>query len=433
MIRSVFERYKNIQLPIRKIIAAQFCLQGVNTAFFLLLNYYMVKEGYTDYEAAHVLSYRFFAVFFLAFPIGLFIKGRRLMPFFWAASIMVPFFSNLIILSIANDWDQLLSIATMLWGIGYTCIQITILPFILLNAKPENHSEAISLSFLSFSVSMVIVGIGNYLLNSISPVFFNERNMLTLISILSFLSLYFVGTAKIKETVSNKIPFKQIIFGYDWKTIFKAVIPSFIIAVGAGFTIPVINLFFLKVHQVDSDTFSLLGSCTFVLVAIVMIFMPYIKRNFGYSIAITLFQSFSVVALFILATTEYYKDWEYAVYIAIAFYIIRQPLMSAAAPMTSELMLYYVGKRNQEIIAAINASLWSGSWFVSMKLFQWFRILDFAYVTIFLITVFLYIIGVSWYAYLIRAYKRKTGHTGKLEQEKPIVSNPLAQKSLSVH
>ena len=38
-----------------------------------------------------------------------------------------------------------------------------------------------------------------------------------------------------------------------------------------------------------------------------------------------------------------------------------------------------LGKRNQEIIGALNASIWSGSWFVSMKLFGWMRIMEFRY------------------------------------------------------
>jgi hypothetical protein len=120
----------------------------------------------------------------------------------------------------------------------------------------------------------------------------------------------------------------------------------------------------------------------------------------------------AVLALFLLATTEYYKDWYFAPYIAIFFYIIRQPLMNAAGPMTSELTMYFVGKRNQEIIAALNASIWSGSWFVSMKIFGWLRLLEFRYVTIFLITVGMYIVGVAWYAYLIQQYKKRTGETG---------------------
>ncbi len=81
--------------------------------------------------------------------------------------------------------------------------------------------------------------------------------------------------------------------------------------------------------------------------------------------------------------------------------------MNAAAPMTSELIMYYVGKRNQEIMSALQASIWAGSWFISMKLFAWLRALDYRYVTIFLITVGLYMVGVTWYAFIIRSYERK--------------------------
>ena len=422
MIGKVLRNYAGIELHVRKIIFAQFCLQAVNTAFFLLLNYYMTTEGYADHEAAEVFSYRFFAVMFLAFPLGLFIKGRRLKPFFLAASVMVPLFSTFIILSIDYQWDRLLYYSTMFWGLGYTCMQITILPYIVLNTSPKNHSEAISLSFLSFSVTLCVVGMLNFILQKISPEFFNEKNVLLLITLLSSAGIYFVATTRVEENLSQVIPLRKVIGGYDWGVIFRALIPSFIIAVGAGFTIPVINLFFLNVHGVESGTFSVIGSLTFALVATVMLFMPLIRRRFGYGIAITLFQSLSVFALLMLALTEYYNHWQYAVYVAIFFYVMRQPLMSAAAPMTSEMIMYYVGKKNQEIIAALNASIWSGSWFVSMKIFQWLRILEFRYVTIFLITVVLYVIGVAWYASLVYAYQRKTGQLRSQKKSRVLAS-----------
>ena len=53
--------------------------------------------------------------------------------------------------------------------------------------------------------------------------------------------------------------------------------------------------------------------------------------------------------------------------------------MNAASPMTSELTMYYVGRRNQEIMSALTASVWSGSWFVSMKIFSWLRQMDYRY------------------------------------------------------
>jgi hypothetical protein len=366
-----------------------------------------VKEGFADFEVARVLSWRFMAVGLLAFPLGLFIKGRRLKPFFWMASALVPLCSFLIIWAIEMHYTILLYGGAMIWGIGFTFMQITILPFIILNTEKEAHSEAISLSFLSFSAMICVVGFLYAILNRLAPDLFDERNVLIGLSFLSLISLYFMSRVKVKERVSRRIPLRAVFTSYDWGLIGRAVIPTLVIAVGAGFTIPVINLFFLNVHGVPSEVFSILGATTFLLVALVMVFMPAIKRRFGYKVAITLFQSLAVFALFMLATTEYYREWEYALYVAIFFYVIRQPLMNSAGPMTSELTLYYVGAKNQEILSALNASIWSGSWFISTSLFAWMRQLELRYVSIFLITVGLYIVGVALYWWLIRDFERR--------------------------
>ncbi|TXB68851.1 MFS transporter [Phaeodactylibacter luteus] len=427
-LRQVVSGYRNVPRPIISIITAQFFVQGVNTAFFLLLNYYMAREGFADFEVADVLSYRFLAVFLLAFPIGLFIKGRKLKPFFLAATLLTPITSHLMLWSIAEGWGTLLNLSAMAWGLAFTCMQVTVLPYLLLNAPPKAHSEAISLSFLSFSATICLVGFLNFALNRIAPDFFTEQRVLQLVSTFALVGAWFVFRVKTPEEVTPKIPFRKIWQGYDWKAIAGALAPTLIIAIGAGFTIPVINLFFLNIHDLPSRAFSLVGAGTFLLVAIVVTLMPYIKRTFGYRIAITGFQTASILALAILATTEYYAGWQGALGVAIAAYIIRQPLMSAAAPMTSELTMYYVGPKNQEIMSALNASIWSGSWFISMKLFGWLRQMDFRYVSIFLITVGLYVIGVAWYAWLIHKYERKKAPVGAQLAAAPCRTAALSKK-----
>lgn len=428
-LQTVFKGYRKVPIPVIRVITAQFFVQGINTAFFLLLNYYMAAEGFADYEVAEVLSYRFLAVFCLAFPIGLFIKGRRLKPFFLVATLATPLMSHLLLYAIDAGWAQVVNASAMLWGLVYTCMQITVLPFILLNAPKESHSEAISLSFLSFSGTICLVGIGNFLLTQIDPAFFTEKRVLQIVSTLGFAGAYFVSRIRVAEQLSQKVPLRQVLHGYDWGTIVKALTPTLIIAIGAGFTIPVINLFFLKVHGLPSDQFSLVGSLTFFLVALVVTLMPYVRRSFGYKIAITFFQSASIFMLFTLATTEYYAELPYALGIAIAAYVLRQPLMSAAAPMTSELTMYYVGPRNQEIMSALNASVWSGSWFISMKLFGWLRQMEFRYVSIFLITVAMYVVGVAWYAYLIRQYEqRRAGGPAAEGGKRPVGTAPRRVK-----
>jgi len=406
-LKNILTRYAQLNTATKYMFAAQFTLQGVHVAMFILLNYYMVKQGFKDYETVEIWAYRFAAVMVLAFPIGLYIKGRSVKPFFWAAVIIMPIASVSLIYAIGAGWYGLMYGSAILWGVAYACMQTCVQPFILLNTKKELHSEAFSLSFLSFSSMIFIEGIIYFILSSQFPKVVNEYSFLMAIGVLSVIGIYFVSKIDLEENYSERIPLKRIIYDYDWAIIFKAIIPTILMAVGAGFSIPVINLFFLNIHGVESTSFSLMGSMTYLMVACVMLFIPYIRRRFGYQVAVTLFQTAAVISLFIMSITEYFSDWEYALGIAIFFYLIRQPLMNCASPMASEVVVYYVGKRNQEIIAALNASIWNGSWLFSTAIFAFLRKMEFRYVSIFLITVVLYVISIIWYWWLIREYERR--------------------------
>jgi hypothetical protein len=408
-LKKILTRYAQLNTATKYMFAAQFTLQGVHVAMFLLLNYYMVKQGFEDYETVEIWAYRFAAVMVLAFPIGLYIKGRSVKPFFWLATILMPIASVSLIYAIGVGAYYLMYGSAILWGVAYASMQTCVQPFILLNTKKELHSEAFSLSFLSFSSMIFVEGIIYFLLSYQFPDTINEYNFLLAIGFLSVIGIYFVSKIDLEENVSEKIPLERILYDYDWFIIFKAIIPTILMAVGAGFSIPVINLFFLNVHGVQSANFSLMGSMTYLMVAIVMLFIPFIRRRFGYQVAVTLFQTAAVVSLFIMSITEYFADWQYALGIAIFFYLIRQPLMNCASPMASEVVVYYVGKRNQEIIAALNASIWNGSWLLSTSIFAYLRRMEFRYVSIFLITVVLYVISIIWYWWLIRDYERRKG------------------------
>jgi len=418
--REILAGYGRVERYVFYLIGAQFCLQLINSAFFILFNYFMEEEGYIDYEIADIVAERFLGVMLLAAPLGFFVRGKRLKPFFYVACAIVPTFSLLSIYAAENHLDTMLTWAMRGWGAGFVFLQVTGLPFILLNVKREHHSEAIAMWFQMWSATVFFAGIVHFTLNTLNPAFFDERNMLVIFSVFGYLSFYFISKIQIDEQLSDPIPAREadglekifytiydVVRPYDWGRILSTLIPTLIIAIGAGFTIPVINLFFLNIHGIEADTFAIMSAGTYVMVAAVILFMPYIRRRFGYGVAITGFQSVAVLCLLVMATTEYYAGASLAAGVAVFFYMIRQPFMNAAGPMTSELTMYYVGERNQEMISALNASIWSGSWFVSMQLFAWMRQLQYRYVTIFLITVVMYAVGVGWYAYLIYLYNRE--------------------------
>lgn len=404
---SAFNIYREIPHHILMVVLAEFCLQLVNSSFFLLLNYYMVDEGYTDPVIADAVSWRFGAVMLFAAPLGLFIKGRKVKPFFYAATLLAPIVSLYTVWAIGTHQDILVKTGLAMWGATFMCLHVTVMPYILLNTEQKHHSNSIALFFQTWGVAMIVVGGINFILNKLFPGVFDHKTLLYMYAVLSSLGVFFIMAIKVKEQPSNKVSPLKFMSEYDWPIIIRVLIPTLIIAIGAGFTIPFINLFFLKVHGVQEDTFSLLGAFSYGLVALGVLYIPIINRRFGYGVSITLIQVLAVIALIILATTELYAGLSFAVYIAIGAFVVRQPLMNLAGPMTSELTMYYVGPRNRELISALNASIWSGSWWISSRIFSFFRTQELPYYIIFLITATLYIFGIMWYAYLIRDYKRR--------------------------
>ena len=390
----------------------------INAGFILILNIYLRKKGYADESIAQFNSFRFLGVLFFAFPLGIFIKGKALKPFFLASSLLVPLFSLFLLLSIQGGNETRITLGFILWGISFMILNVCGLPYIMRSAPEEVVSEAISLNFSTWSLATIVSGSLINILSRVKEIVIGGvlipldeyHIMLVIISIssLSFILVLFIKEAK-PRSVSSSFFNNLRAFGseYDWKLIGRVLVPNMLIAIGAGLTIPFVNLFFNTVFEVDSDTFSLIGAGTAGIVFMTTLIVPIIRRKFGFRVAILIPQWLAILFLVILATTQLAQAYSWAFYVAIAAFMLRQPFMNMAGPMTSELGMKYVGPRNQELISAISSSIWSASWFISAKIFQVLRQMDLEYYQIFLITAVLYAVGVSFYHLLINDFLRR--------------------------
>lgn len=418
MFIKLFARYRCVPRPIINLVVAQLLLNLVNSAFMLILNIYLRKLGYPDDQIAYFTSFRFLGVLLFAFPYGLFLKGKRLKPFFLAASLILPIMSVLLLEACRQQLIWLALIGFFFWGFGLMLINVGALPFIMRNADDTVLTESISLNYSTWSFGLIVSG---FLISGLShwghfdlwglnfP--WDEYHILLFIVLMSFgSSLFFLRLSEVIPTGSemqNKLSLKAIFAEYDWRLLSKALVPTVIIAVGAGLTIPFVNLFFYAVFNMDSDQFSVIGSVTAILVFFAALIVPALRRGVGYKIAIITTQSAAIFFLIILALTELISGYPGIIYLAILCYMLRQPLMNMAGPITNELTMKYVGEKNQELMSALGASIWSGSWFISAKLFQYFRSFEMPYYRIFLITAALYASGVIAYYFLIRDFYRK--------------------------
>ena len=414
MLRNLFRSYWDLPRMIHMLIMLEFTLSLIHVAFILVLNIFLRKQGFSDPEIASFNSLRFIGALIFAFPLGIYIRGKKLKPFFLLAAIIVPITSALIIESVHNETIPLIKLSFLLWGVGMMLMRVCSLPFIIRNTTQHNSTEALSLSASTWSLATIFSGIIisgldwiNYYSFGSWIIYFNERNILWIITILGISAIIFA--LRITEKAPDNIQKDSTVFSlykqYDWTVIIKALSPLIMISIGAGLTIPFVNLFFNSVFHLSASEFSILGSITAFLVFTFSLLVPSIRKKYGYWFTIVIVQAISICCLIVMALMELYVNYSFALIIALIAYIFRQPLMHMAHPASNELLMNYVGKRNQELISALSSSLWSASWFVSSKVFEWLRLLDFKYYEIFLITAGLYIIGNILFALLIREYE----------------------------
>ena len=400
-----------------RVIFLEFSLSLIHVAFILILNIYLRKQGFSDPSIASFNSLRFIGALIFAVPLGIYIRGKKLKPYFIFASVIVPLTSIIIVESIHNQSILLIQIGFFLWGIGVMLMRVCSLPFIMRITTAENSTEALSLSASTWALATIISGLIisgldwiAFLKINHSTFIFDERLILWIITFVGSFSIY--QAIRINEDISkldkkNEEGIFSIRKSYDWVVIFKAISPLVIIAIGAGLTIPFVNLFFNSVFGLSGSDYSLLGSFTAFLVFIFSLLVPSLRKKYGYWMTIVVVQSIAIVCLVIMALTELYSEIPIAITVAIIAYVFRQPLMHMAHPASNELMMNYVGKKNQELISALSSSLWSASWFLSAKIFQWLRLLNYHYYEIFLITALLYVVGVIMFGFLIKEYDQR--------------------------
>ena len=402
--RNLYLRYRRLEADIRDVIFAEVFVQFVQASFFIAFLLYMQEQGYSDQEATAYFKYRFLGVLACAFPLGRFLRGRRIRPFFYLAGLGVPITSLLVIHAVQTHNGGLLIAGQVLWGLCFMCMTVTVLPYIMRNASRETQTAAISLSFSTWSFATIIAGVTISALRWIDPEVFTNARLLQGFSVLGLFGLPFLWRIRSPEVALPRSTERHV---YDWPLIIKAMVPTCLIAIGAGLTIPFMPLFFANIHGFGTRDVAVMSAVATVAVLFCVIVTPVVKDRFGYRIAIPGTQLIAIAMLVALASTEFFAQWRIAVALAVLFYILRQPLMNMAGPMTSELTMNYVGTGNQELVSALTASIWSGSWFISGFSFQKLRELDVSYVHILYMTAALYFIGVCAYFLLILDYDRR--------------------------
>lgn len=410
--KSLLLQYARLPRGVLLLVAAGLLTNLIVAAVMLVWNLHLRELGHDDAFIARATSYRFVGVLLLAVPTGAWLRGRRLKPVMALGALCVPLATFAMLWSAGEGRERWLFASFFAWGLALMASHVAALPFVVREAGPEHRAEALSLNFATWSVSMVSFGLLAQLLSRLGilsafgfTLVLDEGGLLVVTAVVGLLAVPVI--LLIRETPPRVPTGTGRRPPIDWPRVLRAVSPNVLISIGAGLTIPFINLFFNGVFGVSAASFSLLGAVTGVLVFAAALLNPAIKRRFGYRTAILTSQSLAVLFLVTLASTEVFAGAAWALPVAMLCFVLRQPLMNMAAPISTDLTMAYVGDEQREIASAITAGLWSGSWFVSAKIFEWLRAASVPYWQVFLITAVLYGAGIAAYGWLIRDHERR--------------------------
>ena len=123
MLRAI-QDYLKLERSFHNLVVVELFVQIINVTFIAILPLYMKVEGFSDAQYAHFTSYRYLGMLALALFLGMFIKGRKILPMFYVAAVGVPLFALFILIGVHFHISSLVLVSHLLWGTAYTFIQI---------------------------------------------------------------------------------------------------------------------------------------------------------------------------------------------------------------------------------------------------------------------------------------------------------------------
>ncbi len=365
--RNVAREYKeafSLFTPNARLFLLGNVLLGIGSNLVqLLLNLYLKKLEFGESTIGTILAVRAFGSFIVALPASL-IVARLNSRWLLASTAILTSVSFASVSLFAGFYP--IAAGVFFSGAFSSLYQVAAGPFFMRNSGEKERVHLFSLNGA--------IGMGTGVFGSLAGGFFKDiifkssgnevyayRMALVLgacfvlAAIVPFLAIR-DGHAAIASRKA-KTPIGKV----DVPLFIKILLPGFFVGMGAGLTIPYLNLYFKNEFQMHDSGIAMVFAAGNVVTFIGMMTGPAIARRLGKPRAIFLTQAVSVP--FILVLT--YLRW---IPLVILAYLTRQGLMNMGSPISDNFALERVPPNQQHLMNALKMLNWTGSWMVSTKI-----------------------------------------------------------------
>ncbi|MDZ5472154.1 MFS transporter [Bacillus sp. 31A1R] len=401
---------KNYNKNIRLSIMATIFIQIGFGIFMVIYNFYIRELGFTEQVNGKVISMTSLATALILIPAGLLSDkiGRKKAMFFGAgATAFLLLFRSLV------EFESLLITFAFLTGITSAFLQVSSIPWLAENSKPEQRVHLFSIHFAVMTGANVIGNFGGGVMTDIFSLYFTELISIRLTLVVGV--FFFLGglfpILKFKETrnqqqinIQNEPLIKKIKNNSDsFKIILLFAVAQLFIGIGAGLVIPYLNLYFADRFSASNSVIGMIISLGQSATAVAMIIGPMVVRKLGEVKAVVFLQLMSLPFLLLTAYTE-------NLWLAAIGFLFRQALMNAGNPIQMSLMMSKVDDSMKGLANSVNQMVFNLGWAFMGPVSTGIVIMYgqyWGYALVFSITAFLYLIGSLYFFAVFKGINKK--------------------------
>jgi MFS family permease len=354
------------------------------SGFMLLFNLYLKSLFFTEGRIGNIISATTFGTVLMAIPASIIIRRS---PIKRLLLIATPVASISYMVQVSTATYQVIIAGGFMAGLFVVFFRVAAAPFFMRNSTPKERPYLFS---MQFALSLVAGIIGN-LLGGFLPEIIEKtdamphaayRFTLYLFSILVFAAV--IPYLLIKEKSVTTTETMKI---HSWRLIMKLFLPGLIVGIGAGLSIPFLNLYFKEIFSSTTRMIGIFYCGQQFLMITGLLLAPVIAERIGKIRTVVLSQLCSIPFLVILGITN-------TLWLAVIAFLIRAALMNMAQPLFTNFAMEQVGHDEHAFTNALLVIAWTVGWGASASI-GGYLIEYFSYSLPFFTTSVLYLISTA--------------------------------------
>jgi predicted MFS family arabinose efflux permease len=353
--RGITKYFENLRLfskNARLFLAGTFFMGMGFSGFMLLFNLYLKALGFPEGRIGNIISVTTIGTVIMAIPASIAIRRFPIKRILLIATPIATL-SYLIQVSTANY--HVIITSGLFAGLTAVFSRVAAAPFFMRNStsteRPYLFSMQFALSLVAGIVGSLLAGYlpGVIERSNIAP-YLAYRYTLFIFSglVLAALIPYFM----ISEKPVGKIERMKI---YSWRLIFRLFLPGLIVGIGAGLSIPFLNLYFKNIYHTATGYIGILYGGQQLLMITGLLIAPVIAEKIGKIRTVVLSQLVSIPFLIVLGLTA-------NLFLAIIAFLVRAALMNMAQPLFTNYAMERVQHDEQAFTNALLVIAWTAGW-----------------------------------------------------------------------